>query len=222
MQIYNRIMQFTRQHLNNTTSQDWRHPHTFTKNPKRKGSRDFPERVVESSFHGDLNSESLRRGPRARAARCSCRAPDSSDGVLGKWTGFRRDLSADGEGTVDARGRERGMADPPSHQRGLGTAPTPNNPPTRNNTTATTRNNNSDNQEQPPGTLSSAPCLAFCKAGLRPSLRLAPRPVLGSTFLRGASRKASKGGRSSPLATSHRTSANRESRATPPPSHSVR
>ena len=63
-------------------------PHTHIyKKPKRKGSRDFPERVVES-YSRDRNSESLQRGPRARAVRCSCRPPDSTDGVLGKRTGF--------------------------------------------------------------------------------------------------------------------------------------
>ena len=64
--------------------------------------------------------------------------------------------------------------------------------------------------------------LAFCKAGLCPSLRLAPRPVLGSTFLRGASRKASKGGVPPPRPhhTAHPPIG--RGRATPPPSHSVR
>ena len=37
---------------------DWRHPQTFTQNPKRKGSRDFPMHVVQSSSL-DLDSELL-------------------------------------------------------------------------------------------------------------------------------------------------------------------
>ena len=90
MQIYNRIMQFTRQHLNNTTSQDWRHPHTFTRNPKRKGSRDFPERVVESSFARPLlrvppawSTGSCRAS--ARVARSTART-----GFWGNGRVFRR------------------------------------------------------------------------------------------------------------------------------------
>ena len=41
-QIYNRIMQFTRQHLYNTTSQDWRHPQTFIQKPQMKRKSRLP------------------------------------------------------------------------------------------------------------------------------------------------------------------------------------
>ena len=58
--------------------------------------------AVESSSR-DLNSEPLRRGPRARAARRSCGPPDSTDGVLGKRTGFSGAISALAHGVQGSR-----------------------------------------------------------------------------------------------------------------------
>ena len=89
-------MTYTRQHLKqyylNKTGATHRHLH---KNPKRKGSRDFPVRVVQP---WRPQPRAPRRDLRARAARSSRRPPDSSDGVLGKWTGFSGCLVADGVG----------------------------------------------------------------------------------------------------------------------------
>ena len=55
-QIYNRILQLFTATLKQFYFTDWRHPQTFTQNPKRKGSHDFPVRVVQSSSL-DLDSE---------------------------------------------------------------------------------------------------------------------------------------------------------------------
>ena len=56
MQSYYRLKRFMRQHLNGFTYRDWRHPQTFTQNPKEKESHDFPERVVQPCSL-DLDSE---------------------------------------------------------------------------------------------------------------------------------------------------------------------
>ena len=117
------------------------------------------------SFLCDRNSEPLRRGPRARAARCTRVPLDSTDGV------FRRYLPARSR---DSRARAR-----TKRQKNKKTG--------RNNRQeARIRlcRNKTSTTNQP---TSSAP---FCSAGLRPSLR----PALCSTPLRGASRKVSKGG----------------------------
>ena len=65
-EIYYRLRPTHGNTHNNSTWQDWRHPQTFTQNPKEKQSGDFPARVVPL---GDRSLESLRRG-----ALSSCRA----------------------------------------------------------------------------------------------------------------------------------------------------
>ena len=67
MQSYYRLKRFMWQHLISFTYSDRRHPQTFTQNPKEKGTRDFPVRVVHL---GDRSLESLRSG----APTSSCRA----------------------------------------------------------------------------------------------------------------------------------------------------
>ena len=85
---------------------DWRHTHTVTQNPKRKGSRDFPERRRVLLPRPQL--QPLRRGLRARAARRSSVPPDSTDGVLGKWTGFSGAFSCSLPGFQGSSGIKRG------------------------------------------------------------------------------------------------------------------
>ena len=123
-QVYNRIMQFTRQHLNNTTSQDWRHTHTVTQNPKRKGSRNFPERVVESSFARPL----LRVPPAWSTGSChalfvSC-ARQLGRG-FGEMDGFSTATSARMGGNCRRSGSGEGNGRRSVPPAGLGTAPTP-------------------------------------------------------------------------------------------------
>ena len=48
------------EHLNNSTSPDWRHTHTFTQNPKEM---EVATSLSVESFLCDRNSEPLRRGP---------------------------------------------------------------------------------------------------------------------------------------------------------------
>ena len=81
------------------------HTHIYTK-PKENRSRDFPLRV--ESLSRDRNSELLRRGPRARAARRSCGPPDSTDGVLGKRTGFSDAFFALAHGIQGSRKDQKG------------------------------------------------------------------------------------------------------------------
>ena len=73
---------------------DWRHPQTFTQNPKEKESRDFPERVVQPCSL-DLDSElppTWSAGSYLAPARVAAQRHER---------GLRRYLSADkGEGKL--------------------------------------------------------------------------------------------------------------------------
>ena len=191
-------------HLNNSTSPDWRHTHTFTQNPKEMEVA--TSLYVESSFR-DRNSEPLRRGPRAHAARRSCGPPDSTDGVSGKRTGFvrrylparSRDSRARARTKRQKKGRLAGTTDKKQESDFAGTKPRrPTNQPGRP-------------REKPPRP-------SFCSAGLRPSLR----PVPCSTPLRDGSRKVSKGGVPPPWPRHTAHPPIGRSCTTPPPSHQAR
>ena len=137
--------------------------------------------MSSESSSRDRNSEPLRRGPRARAARRSSVPPDSTDGVLGKWTGFS------GASFVLAHGIP-GLA---QGSKGEGRETGRSNASLTNQPTETR-----ERQQHHPNPTQNSICniRPFCSPGLRPSLRLGPRPVPCSTPLRGISRKVSKGG----------------------------
>jgi len=166
--------------------------------------------AVESSSR-DLNSEPLRRGPRARAARCSCGPPDSTDGVLGKRTGFSGATSPLAHGIPGLAHGSKGRRKGDWQEQHLDDQPTNRDP--RETAAAF------DKKQHQHRSLLVRP---FCNAGLRPSLRLAPRPVPCSTPLRGVSRKVSKGGVPPPWPCHTAYPPIGRGCATPPPSHPVR
>ena len=198
------------EHLNNSTSRTGAtHTHVHTE-PKRKGSRDFPERV--EAFLGDRNSEPLRRGPRARAARPSCGPPDSTDGVLGETDGvFRRYLPARSrDSRAHARierqkkGRLAGTTDKKQGSDIAGTKPR--------------RPTNQPRRERQHTTNEPSSSVPFVERGsaLRSAPFLAPPP------LRGVSRKVSKGGVPPPWPRHTAYPPIGRRCATPPPSHQSR
>ena len=116
----------TRAHLHSSTLQDWRHTHTFTQNPKEieVATSLCAHRVLLRA----LSSSGVVGELVLRAARVGRSTPRTG---FGERTGFPAPSRRRRRGEiVDTWGRERGMADAPSHQRGLGTTPTPANPRT--------------------------------------------------------------------------------------------
>ena len=112
---YHRIKADTRQHLNNTTLTSQAPPTViYTQSPRKRKGGDFPERA-SSTLRPPL--ESLRRGHWARASRLhvSYTRP-FGQGYSGKMYGLSGAFSCGRGG--------RKMAGAPSHERGLGTAPT--------------------------------------------------------------------------------------------------
>ena len=81
------------------------HSHKFTQNPKEM---EVATSLSVESFLCDRNSEPLRRGPRARAARRTCGLPDSTDGVFGKRTWSSGAFSALAHGIQGSR-EDRGL-----------------------------------------------------------------------------------------------------------------
>ena len=102
MQSYYRLKRYTRQHLRSFTYRDWRHPQTFTQNPKEKESCDFPERVAQRCTL-DLDSEP----PPMRSAACTSRLHVS---LLNATNGASGTISARimGEGKLLMLGVEGG------------------------------------------------------------------------------------------------------------------
>ena len=135
---------YTRQHLNSTTLQTGATHRHLHKNPKRKGSRDFPERVVQP----------WRPQPRVppawftelvpRVARVV--RPTARTGFWGNWTGFSP-LSRCGRG-----GEWQALR--------TGTAPTDSRRPLLNRTNRRKRTPTEQNQnERCTGTLHAHPFL---------------------------------------------------------------
>ena len=137
---------------------------------------------------------------------CTCRPPDSSDGALGELDQVLAAISArmgNGRRSVPLAGsRDCTNSDRPSDQEQLDHDKVRRPVAIRRPDPTRTELNHDQNRTQTRSTSTSTstrtsfepPSLAFCKVGLRPSLRPASRPVLGSSFLRDASRRASKGG----------------------------
>ena len=177
---------------------DWRHTHTFTQNPKE--TKVATSLACTEFFSAPLapSSSGVVGELVPRATRVGRSTPRT--GFWGTNGGFQRYLGADGGGDHRYSGsRERENGGPAgSHQRGLGTTPTPANPRTGTleqelslslspHRRLYKRSKAHQDKGLRPELSSSA---LFVARGSAPSLR----PVLCSTSLRGISRKVSTGG----------------------------
>ena len=77
----------TRQHLNNTTLLDRRHPQSFTQRPKEKEKKVTSLSARRPLCDRPLSPSGVVTGLVPRA--CTCRKPARSDGVEEKWQALR-------------------------------------------------------------------------------------------------------------------------------------